>query len=115
MRTLRLPRRQAEAKMQEAMMSDASTSHVYRVAPNRRQVIVGAALAFGGFAVGSARAWARAGAQDEISHSSEAIHMEVVFQASRKRVYEALTDATQFEKVMQLSAAMKSGMALGDK
>jgi len=38
-----------------------------------------------------------------------------VFKASRKRVYEALTDAKQFEKVVQLSAAMKSGMPPGAK
>src|SRR5207302_1716461 len=44
-----------------------------------------------------------------------AIHQEPVFKASRKRVYEALTDAKQFEKVVQLSAAMKSGMAPGAK
>jgi uncharacterized protein YndB with AHSA1/START domain len=103
----------AEAAMQEAMMSDRNISDMRGIAPTRRQVIVGAAAAFGGLAVGSARAWAVA--EDEISHSSEAIHQEVVFQASRKRVYEAFTDAKQFEKIMQLSAAMKSGMALGDK
>jgi len=32
-----------------------------------------------------------------------------VFKASRKRVYEALTDADQFGKVVQLSAVMQSG------
>src|SRR2546429_7089219 len=38
-----------------------------------------------------------------------------IFKASRKRVYEALTDAKQFDKVVQLSTAMKSGMAPGAK
>jgi|HubBroStandDraft_6_1064221.scaffolds.fasta_scaffold21082_3 activator of HSP90 ATPase len=47
---------------------------------------------------------------DEITHTSEAIHQEVIFKAPRKKVYEALTDAKQFEKVVQLSAAVKSGM-----
>jgi len=37
--------------------------------------------------------------------------MEPVFKANRKRVYEALTDAKQFDKVIQLSAAVKTGMA----
>lgn len=46
----------------------------------------------------------------EITHTNEAIHQEVIFKASRKRVYEALTDAKQFEKVVQLSSAVKSGM-----
>ncbi len=34
-----------------------------------------------------------------------------MFKASRKRVYEALTETKQFDKVIHLSAAMKSGMA----
>ena len=46
--------------------------------------------------------------RDEISHTAEAIHQEVVFKASRKRVYEALTDTTQFDKVVQLSEAGRS-------
>ena len=50
------------------------------------------------------------GAASEITHTSAAIHQEVIFKASRKKVYEALTDAKQFEKVAQLSAAVKSGM-----
>jgi len=52
-------------------------------------------------------------AGEEISHNAEAIHQEVVFKASRKRVYEALTDAKQFDKVVQLSEAVKSGMVAG--
>ena len=49
---------------------------------------------------------------DEISHTAEAIHQEVVFEVSRKRVYEALTDATQFDRVIQLSEA---GMSIGNR
>jgi uncharacterized protein YndB with AHSA1/START domain len=49
-------------------------------------------------------------AADEITHTSDAIHQEVLFKAPRKRVYEALTDAAQFEKVVQLSNAVKTGM-----
>lgn len=49
-------------------------------------------------------------AADEISHTCEAIHQEVIFKAARKRVYDALTDSKQFDKVIQLSAAMQSGM-----
>ena len=36
-------------------------------------------------------------------------------QGDRKRVYEALTDAKQFNKVVMLSAAMQSGMAPAGK
>ena len=46
----------------------------------------------------------------EITHTCDAIHQEVLFKSARKRVYDALTDAAQFEKVAQLSQAMKSGM-----
>ena len=52
----------------------------------------------------------KSAASDEITHTNEAIHQEVIFKAPRKRVYEALTDAKEFEKVVQLSAAVKSGM-----
>lgn len=56
------------------------------------------------------------GGEEEISHSSESIHQTVVFKASRKRVYEALTDEKQFDKVAKLSAAVaQAGMALGNK
>ena len=47
---------------------------------------------------------------NEITHTNEAIHQEVIFKAPRKQVYETLTDAKQFERVVQLSAAVKSGM-----
>jgi uncharacterized protein YndB with AHSA1/START domain len=49
-------------------------------------------------------------ADDGISHNNDAIHQEVFFKASRKRVYEALTDGKQFEKVVLLSEAMKTKM-----
>ncbi len=77
----------------------------------RRQVIAGVAVAFGGLGLGSAMGWTAT--EEEISHTAESIHQEPVFKASRKRVYEALTDAKQFDKVVQLSTAMKSGMAPG--
>jgi activator of HSP90 ATPase len=77
--------------------------------PTRRQVIAAVGMAIGGMALGSRRTWAAA--EEEISHTAEAIHQEPVFKASRKRVYEALTDAKQFDKVIQLSAAVKTGMA----
>jgi len=80
--------------------------------PTRRQAVAGFAMVCGGLAVGATRAWAEN--DEEISHTAEAIHQEPVFKASRKRVYEALTDAKQFDKVIQLSGVMQS-MHLGDK
>jgi len=41
--------------------------------------------------------------KEEVSHSSEAIHQEVEFKASRKRVYEALIDTNFFEHAKQFA------------
>lgn len=53
---------------------------------------------------------AKPAAADGLTHTAEAIHQEVVFQAGRTRLYEALTDARRFDAVARLSAAMQSGM-----
>jgi uncharacterized protein YndB with AHSA1/START domain len=90
------------------MMSDGTNLVRLTNGPTRRQAIAGAAVAFAGLALGSAKAWAAA--EEEISHSAEAIHQEPVFKASRKRVYEALTETKQFEKIVELSGVLKSGM-----
>lgn len=76
----------------------------------RRQAIVGISVAFGGLALGPARAWAQT--EQELSRTAESIHQETVFKATRKRVYEALTVADPFGQVEQRSAAM-SGTAAG--
>ncbi|MGA2370509.1 MAG: SRPBCC domain-containing protein [Candidatus Korobacteraceae bacterium] len=76
-------------------------------------MIIGAAAACGAIAVRRVPAWA--GDELGISHTCATIHQEVVFKASTKRVYEALIDAKQFSKVIELSAAVKSGAKLGDK
>src|ERR1700756_5466850 len=47
----------------------------------------------------------------EISRTAESIHQEIVFQAIRKRVYEALTDAKQFTKITSFSPVMKAAPA----
>jgi uncharacterized protein YndB with AHSA1/START domain len=94
------------------MMSDRTNLEALANGPTRRQAIAGVAIAFGGLALASTHAWA--GTEDEISHTAESIHQETVFKASRKRVYEALTDAKQFDHVVQLSGVMSS-MAPGGK
>ena len=97
----------------EITMSEGKYQGLWAAAPTRRQVIVGAAVALGGVALGSVSGWA----DDDlgISHACAAIHQEVVFKASPKRVYEALVDAKQFSKVIAFSAAVKSGAKLGNK
>jgi uncharacterized protein YndB with AHSA1/START domain len=74
----------------------------------RRNILLGAAVGIGGLSVGTVRAWAAV--DDGISHTAAAIHQEPVFKATRKRVYEALTDAAQFHKVSLLSEAVLTGM-----
>jgi activator of HSP90 ATPase len=51
------------------------------------------------------------GVPEELSHTAESIHQEVVFKASRKRVYEALTDAKQFTKVTEFSMVKNASAA----
>ncbi len=80
--------------------------------PTRRQAIAGVAIALGGLALSSTKSWA--GIEDGISRTAESIHQEPVFTASRKRVYDALIDARQFDKVIQFSGVMQA-MHLPDK
>jgi activator of HSP90 ATPase len=86
------------------MMSDRSNQEGL----TRRKTIVGVAMALGGLAMISVGARAAESVQEEISHTEESIHQEASFKASRKRIYEALTDTQQFDKITHLSDAMKS-------
>jgi len=94
------------------MTSDKTNLEALTHGPTRRQAIAGVAITVGGFALGSTKGWAAV--EQEISRTAESIHQEPVFKAGRNRVYEALTDAKQFDKVIQLSGVMQS-MHLGDK
>jgi activator of HSP90 ATPase len=98
--------------MTMTMTSDRNNLAALTHGLTRRQAIAGAAIAFGGLTLGSTKTWA--GAEEEISRTAESIHQEAVFKAGRKRVYEALIDAKQFDKVIQLSGVMQS-MSLGSK
>jgi activator of HSP90 ATPase len=92
-------------------MSDTHTQFDLVCNTTRRQAIASAAFVFGGFALRVPKALA---AEEEISHSEESIHQEPVFKAPRKRVYETLLDAKQFDKLVHLGVAMQSGMSLGN-
>jgi activator of HSP90 ATPase len=72
----------------------------------RRCWLAQSSIAACGFALTSIPAFAAP--DDGISRTAEAIHQEVFFKAQPKRIYEALTNASQFQKVESLSAAMKS-------
>jgi activator of HSP90 ATPase len=100
--------------MHEGTMNETKNLPMLASTATRRQMIIGATSVFGCLTLAPAKAWPSG--TDEISHTCEAIHQEIVFKASRKHVYDALTDAKQFNKVVLLSAAMQSGgMSPGSK
>jgi activator of HSP90 ATPase len=78
--------------------------------PTRRHLLTGMAVAFGGLAVGATNAWAQAA--EEISHAAESIHQEPVINASRKRVYDALTNARQFNELTKIVAAKEPAISV---
>ncbi|MGA2562657.1 MAG: SRPBCC domain-containing protein [Steroidobacteraceae bacterium] len=94
------------------IMRDRASLTTLTDGPTRRQAIVGVVGALGGLVLSSTRVWA--GAEDGISHTADCIHQEPVFTASPERVYEALTDAKQFTRVIQLSGVLQA-MHLPDK
>ncbi|HEX9473303.1 MAG TPA: SRPBCC domain-containing protein [Steroidobacteraceae bacterium] len=85
-----------------ASVAPTSTPHGLK----RRQLITAGAFAITGALTRPSRALAEANA--EISHSGESIHQERVFSAGRKRVYEALTVESQFDRIVQLVGVMKA-------
>jgi activator of HSP90 ATPase len=101
-----------DKRNERQMMNNRRNLELLAHEPTRRQTIVDVAIAIGGLALGSTKSWAET--QDGISRTAESIHQEPVFIASRKRVYDAFTDAKQFDKVIQLSGVMQA-MHLPDK
>ncbi len=93
-------------------MGDGTSEAIPARRLSRRGAITAVAMGWGGMALNPILASAES--EDEISHTAEAIHQENTFKASRKRVYEALTDTGQFDKVIEISGAKKS-TALGTR
>ena len=87
-------------------MGDTAIPATLTHEPTRRQAIIGVVGAVSGLALSPTGAWAVA--EDEISHTADSIHQEPVFAASPKRVYDALTDAKQFTRVVKLSGALQA-------
>src|SRR5215469_7836274 len=94
-------------------MNDSSDLPVPTQPLTRRQMLVSSAAVLTGLGFGPLSALAQT--EEGVSRTAESIHQEPVFKANPKRVYETLTDEKQFEKVTQLSAAIRSGAALGNK
>jgi uncharacterized protein YndB with AHSA1/START domain len=73
-------------------------------------------LAVGARGFGAERLAGVAPADDDgLTHTSEAIHQEIRFDASRRRVYDALTIAKQFDAVTRLSDGAQLLAAPGAK
>ncbi len=75
--------------------------------PTRRRALAGAALAVGGLALSARDSWGAAA--EEISHSDESIHEELVFRADRETVYETLIDTARFDKMTREIQAREGG------
>ena len=71
---------------------------------NRRRWMTGVALGVGGLVVLPTQSWAAA--ENGLSHSAEAIHQEPVFKATPTHIYEALTDARQFQKIQLIGGTI---------
>lgn len=89
------------------------SEEAHATSTTRRQMVVGAALAVGGLIVNPLEALALD--DGEITRSSASIHHRRFFNASPRRVYEALTDAKKFDRVTMMSEAMKGGMPAAAK
>jgi uncharacterized protein YndB with AHSA1/START domain len=100
----------SKSEFGKAMMSDQTNPGIVNWL-TRRQAITGAGIAFGAMALDVTKAWAEI--EQEISRTAESIHQEISFKASRKRVYEALTETKQFDKVIELAGG--NSPALGHK
>jgi uncharacterized protein YndB with AHSA1/START domain len=71
--------------------------------PTRRQAIAGAAMIAASMAMEPVQVFAEA---EEISHTAESIHQETLYKASRKRVFDALTYTSQFDKIIHIASGM---------
>ncbi len=73
----------------------------------RRDVITAISIAGSSLAMNARAAGALS---EEISRQQESIHQEIWLRASAARVYLALTDPEQFQKITMLGAGASSGM-----
>jgi activator of HSP90 ATPase len=79
--------------------------------PTRRHVIATGAMGLAGLSVRTLLAATPTGTSvpdGGVSHTADSIHQEPFIPAGRPRVYKALTDAKQFDKLTLLGAAIKT-------
>ena len=77
----------------------------------RRQAIAGVIMIATGAAMRPSEVWAES---EDISHTAESIHQETLIKASRKRIFDTLTDTDQFDKVIKVGSGINT-TALGNK
>jgi activator of HSP90 ATPase len=77
----------------------------------RRRILAGGFMALGAAAL--ARAAAAPPAMNEVARDAEAIHQEPFFEAPRARVYEALTTAEKFDRIIKLTSVMQAAAMSG--
>lgn len=92
------------------MMSNRRIQKAPATLPTRRQAITRLGITFGGFALGLTQL--QAATEEEISRTAESIHQEPVINASSERIYEALTDAKQFNEITKICAAKQPGIPI---
>ncbi len=92
-------------------MTRGDVARATRSVATRREFLTAASIGVG--SLGLIGKTANAAAQ-EISRTQESIHQEIWLRAAPARVYFALTDSRQFQKLTLLGAAVKSGMAKPD-
>jgi uncharacterized protein YndB with AHSA1/START domain len=79
--------------------------------PSRRRIIAGAAMISVGMAMPRTQLWAET---VEIARTAESIHQETLYKASRKRVFDALTETSQFDRIIHIGTG-RDISALGNK
>jgi activator of HSP90 ATPase len=96
------------ANQRRIMMNDLCNQTLRLPGLSRRKAMAGFATAFAGLMAGK---MAASESIEEISHTAQTIHQETSLKADRKRVYQALTETAQFDKISVLSGAMNPAAA----
>jgi uncharacterized protein YndB with AHSA1/START domain len=79
--------------------------------PSRRQAIAGAVMISASMATRPAHLWAQTA---EVARTSESIHQETLYKASRKHVFDALTETSQFDRIIHIGTGIDTS-ALGNR
>jgi activator of HSP90 ATPase len=90
-------------------------THILRRELTLSLAVLPVGLAAAAAATGAPKPIKLSAAADELSHASEAIRQEVMFEAGPQRVYEALTGAKNFDMITRLSDGAVMLSAAGAK